>query len=132
MKGLTEVKTWGELIEFIINSNYGMNFKEIAIDVLGISEKSFYDIKKGKIPQKQLFRKISGYIKSKYNMEIKNEGNDNIKVKQSITINGNKNIVKDSQNNSVFPSVDVQKNYLLNRVIELESEVKELKRKSKR
>ena len=129
MKGLTDIKTWEELIKFIINDKYGMNFKEIAIDVLGISEKSFYDIKKGKIPQKQLYRKISGYIKDKYNLEIKKEIGANIKLRQSIDIAGNNNVIKDSQKYNLSSSNEEQKNYLLNRVIELENKIKELRNK---
>lgn len=132
MKGLTDIKTWEELIKFIINDKYGMNFKEIAIDVLGISEKSFYDIKKGKIPQKQLYRKISGYIKDKYNLEIKKEIGANIKLKQSIDIAGNNNVIKDSQKYNLSSSNEEQKNYLLNRVIELENEIKELRNKKQK
>ncbi len=132
MKGLTDIKTWEELIKFIINDKYGMNFKEIAIDVLGISEKSFYDIKKGKIPQKQLYRKISGYIKDKYNLEIKKEIGANIKLRQSIDIAGNNNVIKDSQKYNLSSSNEAQKNYLLNRVIELENEIKELRNKKQK
>ena len=131
MKGLTEIKTWEELIKFIINDKYGMNFKEIAIDVLGISSKSFYDIKKGKIPKKQLYRKISGYIKDKYNLEIKKEIGANIKLKQSIDIAGNNNVIKDSQKYNLSSSNEAQKNYLLNRVIELENRIIELENKIK-
>ncbi len=131
MKGLTEIKTWEELIKFIINDKYGMNFKEIAIDVLGISSKSFYDIKKGKIPKKQLYRKISGYIKDKYNLEIKQEIGANIKLKQSIDISGNNNVIKDSQKYNLSSSNEAQKNYLLNRVIELENRIIELENKIK-
>ena len=132
MKGLTDIKTWEELIKFIINDKYGMNFKEIAIDVLGISSKSFYDIKKGKIPKKQLYRKISGYIKDKYNLEIKKEIGANIKLKQSIDIAGNNNVIKDSQKYNLSSSNEEQKNYLLNRVIELENEIKELRNKKQK
>ena len=132
MKGLTDIKTWEELIKFIINDKYGMNFKEIAIDVLGISSKSFYDIKKGKIPKKQLYRKISGYIKDKYNLEIKQEIGANIKLKQSIDIAGNNNVIKDSQKYNLSSSNEEQKNYLLNRVIELENEIKELRNKKQK
>ncbi len=132
MKGLTDIKTWEELIKFIINDKYGMNFKEIAIDVLGISSKSFYDIKKGKIPKKQLYRKISGYIKDKYNLEIKQEIGANIKLRQSIDISGNNNVIKDSQKYNLSSSNEEQKNYLLNRVIELENEIKELRNKKQK
>ena len=131
MKRITEIISWEELIEFIIKDNYGMNFKELAKDVLGISEKSFYDIKKGKIPQKQLYRKIAGYIKEKYNVEIKNGEGTKFKL-QSIDIMGNNNIIKDSQKHSVYTDNEIQKSYLLNRVIELENEVKELRNKKQK
>lgn len=128
MKELSEVKTWPELLDFIENDNFGLNLREIAKDILGISEKSFYDIKRGKIPQKQLFRKIAGYLKTKHNVIIKQGEGINIRISDNINITGDKNLVRDSQN--IYKSNQDDKviiKFLMDEIADYKNEIKKLR-----
>ena len=72
------------------------------------------------------------FVKENYNAGLSLGKGNNISIKRSISIEGNNNVVKDSQSKyNESKSGNNQKEYLLNRVIELEDEVKKLKGKKK-
>ena len=126
------IKTWSELLTFITKDFYKLPKKKVAQEVIGIAEKSYFDIIGGKIPKERLIRQISGFVKENYNAELNLGKGNNISIKRSINIEGNNNVVKDSQSKYIESKSDSkQKEYLLNRVIELEDEVKKLKVKRK-
>ena len=116
-------------MDFIVKENYEMNFKEIAKDVLDISEKSFYDIKKGRVPRKQLFRKIAGYLKETYSVKLTQGDDMKISIRNLVYINGTHNIVRDTQSSyGINQNSKTINEYLLDKITELKNEIKKLKK----
>jgi len=134
MRKLEEIKTWEDLIYFISESYSGINLKKIAKEKIGMGEKSFFDIRNGKVPGENLARKLRGFLRENFNAEIIASNNINISVRKITNINGDKNRVKDvkTRYGNETPADEKQKNYLLNRVIDLEDEVRTLRGKKKR
>lgn len=134
MQNIQDAKTWKELLEWIVVDHSKYSKKEVAKNIIGISEKSYFDIINGRIPKERLTRILKGFVKKQYNAELILGEGMNIKIQQYLNINGDNNKISDSQKSYGVEtrSWDKQRESLLNRVIELEDEIKELKSKKKR
>ena len=130
--GTKELKNIQELFDYIINKNTDLSNDALARE-LGMSAKSFYDIKSGQTePGAGLKRGIRGYLMRKFNMDFKELENGKVQIINKQIINGVNGTTVANNNNAQDEAISSkQLNILLDTISDLREEVKELKKKLK-
>ncbi|MEO8398506.1 MAG: hypothetical protein ABI550_01695 [Ignavibacteriaceae bacterium] len=86
--GFDDVKTFADLMVKFLEKIPGRSMEKTA-EYIGISKRSFFDIKKGKEPKAKLTRVIKGYLEKEYkfNLEVVDKNKIKIKPLKSSNIN---------------------------------------------
>lgn len=114
------VSSLPDLLLYFANEHPDLTLKEVA-KLIGISEKYFFEIRKGVVPGENVIRKLNGYLINKKGAAFKITKGNRIEIQD---LSGNNNIVAGANvNNS---NVDRER-YLLDKMMQLEDEVRELK-----
>ena len=116
-------KTFVDLLQFIANDFPDKSLRDVA-KMIGMSEASYYQIKKGRVPKEKLLRVLKSYLIKNYNLTFELTEGSKVKVKSLDTH-------RLEEDNKPQPNIVSEKRtkYLLDRVIELEEENERLKAK---
>jgi hypothetical protein len=89
---VSEIKTFVGLVDFIAKQYPELSLKDVAKKKIGISEKSFFEIRKGSVPQKKLQRILKSFVEKNFNFTYNqpNPNSTNIQIKYLVI--GDKNI----------------------------------------
>ncbi len=137
---MQNVTNYQELIKFIINDLHEVSQEEIA-NRIGFAPKTLYSLLNGAQPGKKVRRQINGFVESKYGVTVKELMGDKIQIvkKQVFQISGdyiggtlNEELrAKKIESPKNIENDDI-KDYLLKRVIFLETELKKCKLENER
>ena len=119
---ITNINTFADLINFIAKQYSELPLKEIAKKKIGISEKSFFDIKRGKMPHEKLQRVLKSFVEKNYGFSFNQSDSNGVKIniiKKVVNVNGDHSSAAGRDN--IIKGTNDQLSYLVDRIITLET-----------